>query len=640
MASLGRLGGLLADLALGLPTAATPYTVERDIPVPMPDAVTLVGDRYHPTEDPGPLPVVLIRTPYGRAGFGGQVFAAPLARRGFQVFLQATRGTFGSGGHFRPFTTEREDGLATVGWLREQPWCDGRVAMTGSSYFGHTQWAVAPYADPPLVSMSPHVAAARASLVFYDHGAPQIQNALTWSALIGSQERGGDLLRVVANPVFRARVQRALRRMPLQAADVAVTGVPVPFWRDFVAHAEPGDPFWSAADHDSADLSRCPPVSMVTGWWDLFLRGQLADHRALRAAGVPARIVVGPWLHGEIPEIRAVLRDDVAWLDHHLRGGPAPSGAPVRVYLQHARRWLDLPEWPPPQSRPLPYHLHPDAHLSPDPPPPSAAPTPSTGGPTPAAPADPTAATTEHPAANDRAPATAEPTAADPTADATVEVGGVEAGGAETGSGEVGGGAVAGSAVIYRGPVGDEGGPSRFTYDPADPTPSVGGPLLQPPGKQTDNRLVEARPDVLIFTSPPLPADLDVVGPVRARLYVRPELEHADVFVRLCEVNPGGVSRNVVDGIRRLDPRTVPAPDVAVGADGVLAVDIELYPTAYRVKAGHRLRVQVAGGAFPRYARNLGTAEPFGTATAGRPCRFEVFHDPDHPSHITLPVLT
>ena len=128
--------------------------------------------------------------------------------------------------------------------------------------------------------------------------------------------------------------------------------------------------------------------------------------------------------------------------------------------------------------------------------------------------------------------------------------------------------------------------------------------------------------------------DVDVVGPVRARVYVRPELEHADVFVRLCDVDPDGVSRNVVDGIRRLDPRTVPAGD-----DGVLAVDGELCPTAYRVRAGHRLRVQVAGGAFPRFARNHGTGEPLGTATTGRTCRFEVFHDVTHPSHLELPVL-
>src|SRR3712207_7378505 len=129
----------------------------------------------------------------------------------------------------------------------------------------------------------------------------------------------------------------------------------------------------------------------------------------------------------------------------------------------------------------------------------------------------------------------------------------------------------------------------------SDPTPTVGGPLLQPPGKQADNAPVESRDDVLVFTGPVLTADVDVVGQVRARVYVRPELEHADVFVRLCDVGPDGVSRNVVDGIRRLDPRTVPANDVTVGDDGVLAVDVELFPTAYRVRAGHRLRVQVSG---------------------------------------------
>ena len=137
-----------------------------------------------------------------------------------------------------------------------------------------------------------------------------------------------------------------------------------------------------------------------------------------------------------------------------------------------------------------------------------------------------------------------------------------------------------------------------------------------------------------------LTADVDVVGQVRARVYVRPQLEHADVFVRLCDVDPDGVSRNVVDGIRRLDPRTVPADDVTVGDDGVLAVDVELFPTAYRVRAGHRLRVQVSGGAFPRYARNHGTGEPLATATTGRTCRFEVHHDAAHPSRLELPVLS
>ena len=127
------------------------------------------------------------------------LFAAPLARRGFQVFIQSTRGTFGSGGQFRPFITEREDGLATVAWLRDQPWCDGQVAMTGASYLGHTQWAVAPYADPPLRSVSPATSpAAKITAAFYHHGVPSLQNALNWTGLIGRQERG--LLGAAAEP--------------------------------------------------------------------------------------------------------------------------------------------------------------------------------------------------------------------------------------------------------------------------------------------------------------------------------------------------------------------------------------------------------------------------------------------------------
>ena len=553
MTALSRLGGRLADRALGLPPAACPYTVRRDVPVPMPDGVSLLGDLYRPSDAPGPLPVVLIRLPYGRAGLFGQLAAAPMARQGFQVFIQSTRGTFGSGGHFRPMTTEKDDGLVTVAWVRDQDWCDGRVAMAGASYFGHTQWAVAPYVEPPLVCVSPHVTAADIMAAFYDHGAPALQNAMNWVKTVGRQDAGG-LPPQVPRPWRTARIRRALRRLPLQAADTAAVGAPVEFWRDWTGHAEPGDDFWSVADHRDADLRRMPPANMVTGWWDLFVAEQLSDYTKLRAAGVPARILIGPWMHSEPGEIKALLRSDLEWLDHHLRGGPAPAGAPVRLLLQVAGTWLESENWPPAESRPVVHHLRADGGLAEEP-----------------------------------APATAEP--------------------------------------------------SRFTYDPSDPTPSVGGPLLEPPAKQADNRVIEERDDVLVFTGPPLTADVDVVGHVRATVHVRPELPHADVFVRLCDVDPGGVSRNVVDGIRRLHPRTVPATDVTVGDDGVLAVEVELFPTAYRFKAGHRLRVQVAGGAFPRFARNLGTGEPLASAVTGRPCRFEVFHDAEHPSRLVLPVL-
>ena len=181
--------------------------------------------------------------------------------------------------------------------------------------------------------------------------------------------------------------------------------------------------------------------------------------------------------------------------------------------------------------------------------------------------------------------------------------------------------------------------PDTFVYDPADPTPSAGGPLLQPPGKQADNQAIEARPDVLTYTTDPLHDHVDLVGPVGARIFVRTGRRQADLFVRLCDVDEKGVSRNVVDGVRRLSPHTVPADDVQAGDNRVLAVEVELFPTAYRVQAGHRIRVQVSGGAFPRFARNFGTAQPFATATSAVRCRFEIHHDSRHPAGILLPVL-
>jgi putative CocE/NonD family hydrolase len=152
--------------------------------------------------------------------------------------------------------------------------------------------------------------------------------------------------------------------------------------------------------------------------------------------------------------------------------------------------------------------------------------------------------------------------------------------------------------------------------------------MLSGEAKQHDNRSVEARADVLVHTGSPLARDLDVIGEVSATIHVRTSTPHADVFVRLCDVDPKGVSLNVCDGIVRVP-----------GGDGVKAVEVALDPTAYRFRRGHRLRVQVSGGAFPRFARNHGTGDPTADAVATVPCRFEVFHDPEHPSSVSLAVF-
>ena len=172
-----------------------------------------------------------------------------------------------------------------------------------------------------------------------------------------------------------------------------------------------------------------------------------------------------------------------------------------------------------------------------------------------------------------------------------------------------------------------ESAPDAYRYDPADPTPAVGGVLMSRSGGRVDNTKLEARPDVLSYTTARLDSDIEVIGEVSAEIWFRSSLRHADVFVRLCDVDPGGRSRNVCDGL------------VSLSAAGELScATVRLWPTAHRFRAGHRIRVQVSSGAFPRYARNLGTGEPLPNATTLLVADQEVHHDPGHASAVLLPV--
>jgi putative CocE/NonD family hydrolase len=173
-----------------------------------------------------------------------------------------------------------------------------------------------------------------------------------------------------------------------------------------------------------------------------------------------------------------------------------------------------------------------------------------------------------------------------------------------------------------------DGAPDAYRYDPADPTPAVGGVRMVPRGAgRVDNAKLEARPDVLTYTTAPLDSDAEVVGDVSAQIWFQSSLPHADVFARLCDVDPQGKSWNICDGLASVS-----------GADELARVTVRLWPTAYRFKRGHRIRVQVSSGAFPRYGRNPGTGEPRATATRLLAATQSIHHDAEHPSSITLPV--
>ena len=499
----------------------TDVLVEADLPVRADDGVVLLTNRYVPrTAAAGPNPTLLVRSPYGRAQAFGLLFGRLMAERGLQVVLQSVRGSFGSGGKFTPFQ-ERADGLATLRWLREQPWHDGRVGTAGMSYLGLTQWAIAD--QPEIVAMAPQLTASSFHEASYGGGSLSLDLTLTWMTLIGLQEeRMGPLLLARA---LRGKIPELLDHLPLDELDDLALGEDVPYFHEWLRHPGPGDEYWDTRVFEGERDASTAAIQLLSGWNDLFTPSQFDDHEALVAAGKDVSLVVGPWSHAHPGALGTGLRETLAFMRKHLLGDDRMlRPGKVRVYVTGAREWRTYETWPP------------------------AGTTPQTLAP---------------------------------------------------------------------------GGEGTVRFDPMDPTPAVGGPVLLGLKPIVDNAPLEARDDVLVLTGEPLDAPLEVIGPVEITVDVTASGPHFDVFARLCEVGADGVSRNVTDGLRRVEGEgdgaaTPPdGSDEETGAPGPTRVAVRLWPVAHRFAAGSRLRLLLAGGAHPRFARNMGTDEDPALATDG-----------------------
>jgi len=171
-----------------------------------------------------------------------------------------------------------------------------------------------------------------------------------------------------------------------------------------------------------------------------------------------------------------------------------------------------------------------------------------------------------------------------------------------------------------------------YRYDPADPTPSLGGPLLLARRPVVDNRALEARADVLTYATAPLQQAVEAIGNARVELRVRASTVYFDLFARVCDVDGDGVSRNVCDALARVAPGRFEQ-----AADGSWHVAFDLWPMGHRFAAGHRIGLQVSSGAHPRYARNPGTGEDPMSATALRAVDVQLLHGAQHRSVLVLP---
>jgi len=539
---------LLSEIAgrgMRLPAALTrDVDVERDLAAVMDDGVVLLADRYAP-RGAGLLPVVLVRTPYGRAGAVGLIYGRLVAERGFQVVVQSVRGTFGSGGRFAPFD-ERADGLATLRWLQAQPWCAGPIGMIGSSYMGLVQWAVA--SDPAIGALSPTITASEFHSQAYAGGAIALDTALSWTLIIAAQERRAALVRLALG--LRRTLPKLLDELPLGEIDALLAGEELPFYREWFEQTAPDEPYWATRDY-SADVGNVrAPVQLIGGWYDIFLPWLLADHAALVAAGRETQLLIGPWAHTSTGLLSSSLREGLAWMRAHLLGDERMlSRAPVRIWVGGEDRWRELDAWPPPGARPLRLHLQPGGGLD----------------------------------------------AAAPPAGAA---------------------------------------PDRYRYDPAHPTPTHGGAHLvqgtHVPQGPVDQTEIDARDDVVTFTTDELADDIEVTGWVEAELWVQSSAPCTDFTVRVSDVHPDGRPYNVCDGIQRVR--------VASSAEPV-PVRIRLGATAQLFGRGHRIRVAVSSSNSPRFDINPNTGESAWDSSDTVTAAQRIHTGTDTPSRIALPVI-
>lgn len=565
-------------------------TVEFDVPATMRDGTVLRANIYRPAGE-GRWPVLLTRLPYGKDLPLGSAILDPVraARGGYVVIVQDTRGCWTSEGAWYPFVSEGEDGVDTLAWAAALPYADGQVGMYGSSYFGFTQWAAAVRQPPALRALVPSVTwADPLDGLMSRGGAQELGTGASWNLQMGLGELGR---RHVGDPATLGRAiwllaqeldalgPRGYGELPLaEFPPLRRQRVGQLFFDAFTAPQEPKPAPVAATTIVGRHADVQVPALNIGGWYDVFLAGTIANFTAMRALGLPAKLILGPWTHvggtnpiGELNfglgaqstflDLRADLGAmHLRWFDHWLKGRDTGMLAepPIKLFVMGANTWRDEQEWPLARAVPTPWYLHAEGGLG-----------------------------RERPA--DEAPDHYTYDPADP--------------------------------------VPTRGGALLMT------------PEFQP--GPYDQRQIETRPDVLVYRSAPLERDTEVTGPITVHLWAISSAPDTDFVTRLTDIFPDGRSINLTDGILRAryrDRGTGTAPSlIERGRPYEYAID--LWATSNLFKAGHRIGLQVTSSNFPRWDRNPNTGHPIGADAELVVAHQQILHDREHPSHILLPLV-
>jgi len=569
--------------------------VERDVEVPMRDGVILRADVYRPETDQQ-LPVLLQRTPYGK-GFAQIPFALMAAEQGYAVVIQDARGRWRSDGENYPLIHEKADGFDSLAWVERQSWANGKVGMYGGSYVGYTQWAAAVMHPPALKAVVPAITFCNPYEMMYTGGAVSLGIAVSWGLMAQAQM---EIERLTGKDPQAVQIEKArlweelieqvdgmaqgktFNQLPLENLPLIGEDGINPFFYDLLQHPQP-DEYWQQVACSTDEIKI--PALHIGGWYDIFLASTLHDfsHMRLRDdwVGKQQKLIIGPWTHGAFEGLNGEV-------DFSLQASWVLV-LPDETQMRWFDYWLKgdengMLDEPPVRIFVMGENRWRDEH--------------------------------EWPLARTR----------------YVPYYLHSNGAANTLNGD---GSLSPVAPVEE-PV------DTFVYDPRNPVPTRGGGLCcwqaaLPPGAY-DQREIEARPDVLVYSTPPLEEDLEVTGPLQVNLWAASSALDTDFTAKLVDVGPNGYARNIQDGILRARYQ-LPAGSSTLEPGKVYTFKIDLAATSNLFKAGHQIRLEISSSNFPRFDRNPNTGLLTSESSQLVPATQTILHDADHPSHILLPVI-
>jgi putative CocE/NonD family hydrolase len=553
------------------------------------DGVTLYADIYRPKAD-GTFPVILTRTPYDKSVSWMAGPAYQEATHGYVAIVQDVRGRFTSEGEWYPFRHEMADGYDAVEWAAALPYSNGKVGMTGGSYVGATQMLAAVAHPPHLAGICPVVTASNYHDGWtYQGGALEQWFDQNWTTQLATNTLwrliAKDTNALLGAPTLPLTHYPAFNYAALPAGADSTAQL-APYYLDWLAHPD-YDAYWKqwSIEEHFADIQ--VPALHIGGWYDIFLTGTLRNYMGIKAHGGTDVARNGQRLLIQIGG-HAGFGKHIGDIDFGDEAVKFPSTEVLLAWYDYLFKGAQN-EFSDP-TKPVhvfvmgenAYHTESDWPV-------------------------PENKVTRYFLHSD------------------------------------------GAANSLRGDGGlsmtapKKETPDKFTYDPANPVPTIGGSLCcdakhYEPGPR-DQRAAENRNDVLVYSTKPLAEDMEVTGPVTLELWAKSSAVDTDFTAKLVDVSPTGFAMNLTDGILRMRYRDSQVKPDLMNPDQVYKSTVDLWATSNVFKKGHILRLEVSSSNFPRFDRNLNTGAEQATSRDFASATNTILHDAEHPSALLVPVI-